>query len=100
MLDYHPEDVRIRIPDGDRVSIELEPFSRAAPEEVPEHLAAQGEHDLVSPDSLRVPAIGADHPEAHIERNLKTFVQSFWQILVIIESGYHRSVLVNLETKQ
>ena len=83
MLDYHPEDVRIRIPDGDRVSIELEPFSRAAPEEVPEHLAAQGEHDLVSPDSLRV-AIGADHPEVHIKGDLETLVQSFWQILVII----------------
>ena len=100
VIDYHPEDVGILIPDGDSVSIELEPLDLAAPEEVPEHLAAQGEHDLVSPDSLRVPAIGADHPEAYIERDLKTFIQSFWQILVIIESGNHRSILVNLETKQ
>ena len=100
VLYYHPEDVRILIPDGDRVSIKLEPLGLVAPEEVPEHLAAQGEHDLVSPDSLRVPAIGADHREAHIERDLETLVQSFWQILVIIESGNHRSVLVNLETEQ
>ena len=99
VLDYHPEDVRILIPDGDRVSIKLETLGLAAPEEVPEHLAAQGEHDLVSPDSLR-DAIGADHREAHIERDLEALVQSFWQILVIIESGNHRSVLVNLETEQ
>ena len=98
VLYYHPEDVRILIPDGDRVSIELEPLGLVAPEEVPEHLAAQGEHDLVSSDSLR-DAIGADHREAHIERDFETLVQSFWQILVIIESGNHRSVLVNLETE-
>ena len=100
VLYYHPEDVGILIPDSDRVSIELESLGLVAPEEVPEHLAAQGEHDLVSPDSLRVPAIRADHREAHIERDLETLVQSFWQILVIIESGNHRSVLVNLETEQ
>ena len=98
VLYYHPEDVRILIPDGDRVSIELEPLGLAAPEEVPEHLAAQGEHDLVSSDSLR-DAIGADHREAHIKGDFETLVQSFWQILVIIESGNHRSVLVNLETE-
>ena len=99
VLYYHPEDVRILIPDSDGVSIELEPLGLAAPEEVPEHLAAQGEHDLMSPDSLR-DAIGADHRETHIERDFETLVQSFWQILVIIESGNHRSVLVNLETEQ
>ena len=45
------------------------------------------------------PLEGADHPEAYIERDLKIFIQSFWQILVIIESGNHRSILVNLETE-